>query len=243
MTWSSVLTAQTETVRQAKVADAKPGDVRLIVSNGIRVPLETVRAQAEKAVGHPFVIEYGTSVGLKPTIESRAFDVAILTPQVFDEMIAKGKLAAGTRFDIARVLVGAGQRGGIGKRDISTPAAVKETLLNAKAVHWTSTAAAVATIDKMLDSLGIRSQITPRLEAAGIPLSGDEYELTITLASELISLKDQLYLGTLPREFQVPVVMCAGIGAGGDQNAARALINFLRGPAIESALKANGMER
>ena len=36
--------------------------------------------------------------------------------------------------------------------------------------------------------------------------------------------------------------MAAGIGTTGDQQAAKALIAFLRGPAIEASLKANGME-
>src|SRR5215469_5180564 len=41
-----------------KVANAKPSEVRVMVTAAIRVPLEEVREQAEKAVGHPLVIEY-----------------------------------------------------------------------------------------------------------------------------------------------------------------------------------------
>src|SRR2546427_1751278 len=75
----------------AKVADAKPGQTRLIVSNGLRAPLEAIKADAEKAVGHSFIIEYGASLALKNTIESgQPFELAIVTPEVLDEMTSKG---------------------------------------------------------------------------------------------------------------------------------------------------------
>src|SRR5205823_57400 len=82
---------------QVKVADAKPGDTRLIISNGIRAPFEAVKAQAQQAAGHPFVIEYGASLGLKSTIESgQAFEVAIVTPEVIEDMTKQGKIVAGS---------------------------------------------------------------------------------------------------------------------------------------------------
>ena len=46
-----------------RVADAKPGDVRVMTTGAIRTPLDAVRAEAEKAIGHPLVIEYGSARG------------------------------------------------------------------------------------------------------------------------------------------------------------------------------------
>src|SRR5277367_6347114 len=80
-----------EAAPEMKVADAKPGDVRIISSNGIRGVLESVKGQAEKAVGRRFVIEYGASKDLKATIDSgQPFEVAIVTPEVLDGVIAEG---------------------------------------------------------------------------------------------------------------------------------------------------------
>ena len=46
-----------------RVADAKPGDVRVMVTAAIRTPLEVVRAEAEKGVCKKLVIEYGSARG------------------------------------------------------------------------------------------------------------------------------------------------------------------------------------
>ena len=112
---------------QVKIGDAKPGEVRLLVSNGIRVPFGAVIAQAETKVGHHFVIQYGASLNLKSTMESgQPFEVAIVTPDVLDDMIARGKVVAGSRFDIGQSPVAVGQRGDAPKSDVSTPATLKE---------------------------------------------------------------------------------------------------------------------
>ena len=51
-------------------------------------------------------------------------------------------------------------------------------------------------------------------------------------------------LGPLPAEVQVPTILSVGIGtSAGNVKAAKALIQFLQGPVIAPALKANGIER
>jgi hypothetical protein len=112
-------------------------------------------------------------------------------------------------------------------------------------VRWATNGASLPTINKMLDGLGIRQEITAKLNTPRdqVQLGPGEYELNINLASEIIPVTTQVYLGNIPAEFNVPAIMAAGIGAGGDQAAAKALIAFLRGPAIEPALKASGMLR
>jgi len=53
----------------------------------------------------------------------------------------------------------------------------------------------------------------------------------------------EYYLGLIPNQYQVPVVLSAGIGATGDRKIARQLLIFLQGPAFEAALKNNAMTR
>src|SRR5882672_12620776 len=95
-----------------KVADAKPGDVRVIATAAIRDPLNAVLKQAEALLGKPIVVEYGSARGnLKDTIlKSQDFEVAMLLPDVDDELLAAGKIVPG-RFQIASVPVAFGLRG------------------------------------------------------------------------------------------------------------------------------------
>jgi molybdate transport system substrate-binding protein len=230
---------------QKKVADAKPGEIRVIASNGIREVLEAVKGQAEVAVGHPIVAEYGPSKDLKATIESgQAFEVVIVATEVLDEMIADGKVVAGSRIDVARAMIGIGQRGDAPKSDISTTAALRQTVLNAKSIRATATGSVFPLMMKMFESMGIAGAVKPKINIPGdVQLAHGEYELNVTLVSEILPQKNLVYLGEIPKELNVPVVMSAGIGSAGDEKAAKALIKFLQGPALNPVIKEKGMQR
>ncbi len=234
-----------------RVASARPGGVRVLMSNGLRVPFEAVKAQAEDAVGRPILVEYGPSRGLQSIIESpQAIEVVVMTPDVIDEMITKGRLATGSRVDLARVQGAVSQRGGDRKHDISTPEALKAALLGARTVRFFPNGAVRPTVEKAFAVLGVGEALKGRVlslrgpSAPDVTLGPDEYELIINLDSELLVLPtDETYLGPIPRSLQVPVWMSAGVGAGGDPAVAQALIAFLKGPAIEPALVAARMSR
>src|SRR5262252_3012996 len=77
-----------------KVADAKPGDVRVMATAAIREPLNAVLRQAEAVIGKPIVAEYGSARGnLKEEIlKGQDFEVALLLPDVGDEIAAADKI-------------------------------------------------------------------------------------------------------------------------------------------------------
>src|SRR6266849_271159 len=130
-----------------KVADAKPGDVRVIATAAIREPLNAVVKQAEAAIGKRIVTEYGSARGnLKDEIlKGQDFEVALLLPDVDDEIEAAGKIGPG-RFEIARVPVALGLRGDAPSPDVSSPGAMKAAMLNAKSVKYAPMGAALMTV-------------------------------------------------------------------------------------------------
>jgi len=233
-------------VAEPRVADAKPGAVRVLVTAAIREPLDAVLKQAEAAIGKPIVVEYGSARGnLKDEIlKGQGFEVAILLPDVDDEILSAGKIAP-DRFEIARVPVGFGLRGTAPNLDVSSPAAVKAAMLNAKSVKYAPTGAAVMTVRKILSTLDIAGKIhdssTMQTE---VPLAAGEYEITIYPLSEIIPNKKVKNLGAVTAPLQVPIIIEATVGKNAaDPKAAHALIRFLQGPAIDRALKDDGMEK
>ena len=233
-------------VASPKVADARTGDVRVIATAAIRDPLEIVLKQAEAAIGKPIVAEYGSARGnLKQKILSgQDFEVAMLLPDVDDELEAVGKIAPG-RFEIARVPIAFGLRGEAPRLDVSSPSAVKTAMLNAKSVKYAPTGAALMTVTKILSTLDIADKIrdSSRL-AAEAPLAAGEYEINLYPLSEIIANKRLINLGAVIAELQVPAVIEATVGKNAsDPRAAQALIAFLQGPAIDRALKDYGMEK
>jgi molybdate transport system substrate-binding protein len=229
-----------------KVADAKPGDVRVMATAAIREPLNAVRKQAEVVIGRPIVVEYGSARGnLKAQIlKGQDFEVALLLPDVGDEIEVAGKIAPG-RFEIARVPVALGLRGEAPNLDTGSAAGVRATILNARSVKYAPTGAALMTVRKILSALDIADKIHDSSTIAGeVRLAAGEYEINIYPLSEIIPNTKLKNLGAVIPELQVPVVIEATLGRNAaDPKAARALIAYLQGPAIDQALKDDGMEK
>jgi molybdate transport system substrate-binding protein len=233
-------------VTDRNVANAKPGEVRVMATAAIREPLNAVLEQAEAVIGKPIIVEYGSARGnLKEEIlRGQDFEVAILLPDVGDEIAAAGKTAH-DRFEIARVPVAFGLRGEAPNLDVSSTAAVKAALLNAKSVKYAPTGAALMTVQKVLATLKIAEQIHDSSTAQEeVPLAAGDYEINIYPLSEIIPNKKLRNLGAVIPALQVPVTIEASVGRNAtDDKVVRALINFLQGPAIDQALKAYGMEK
>jgi molybdate transport system substrate-binding protein len=227
-----------------KVADAKPGDLRVIATAAIRGPLDAVRALAQQAAGRPLVIEYGSARGnLKSEIlAGQDFEVALLLPDVNDELLKQGHILPESH-EIARVDVAIGLRGDAPGLDVGTPAALKKAMLGAKSVKYAPVGAALMTVKKVLSVLEIAASIR---DSSGtreqVLLGPGEYEINLYPLSEIIPNKALKNLGPVIAQLQVPAIVAAVVGKhANDEKAARALIKFLQGPAIDAALKDGGM--
>jgi molybdate transport system substrate-binding protein len=146
---------------------------------------------------------------------------------------------------IARVPVAIGQRGDAPNIDVSTPAALKAAMLKAKSLRWSPTGAALLTVNKVLDTLDLREAVKSRHNLPGtVVLGPGEYELNIYPLSEILENRALTNLGPVIPELQIPAVITAVISSNTtDVAAARALITFLQGPALDPALKGSGMTR
>ena len=221
----------------------------MIVTGSIEVPIEDVREEMERLVGHPLVIQYGSARGnLKEMIlGGQGFEVAILLPDVAEELRAAGNITA-KQVDVGRVNVGIGLRGDVPPMDVSTPDALKAAILGAKALEWNPTGVAIKTVDKILDTLQIRDRVaaTYHLPRQPVPvaLGPGEYELQIYPMSEILSRGRARSLGPVIPALQVPQTMCAVIGTStSDPKSAEKILTFLGGEALTRAMAANGISR
>ena len=142
------------TLLAAQVADAQDAEIHILCSNGFRAAMEKLLPQAEHAAGRPVKVEFGASANFKRSIEGGApFDLAIVTPQIVEDLIKEGKIAAGTKVDLASTGIGIAVRAGRPKPDVSSAQAVKQMLLGAKSVGYVKVGAGTPAIVDMLNSL------------------------------------------------------------------------------------------
>jgi len=224
---------------------AGPNDIRVYVTTAMAATLtEDVLAQADKALGKHVAIAWGSARGsIQESILARTgdFELAIVVPDVNENALAKGKVKPGV-YDVAVTPV-ALQIKGNATVDVSTPAALKKTLLDARAVRYSPTGAALLTVRKILADLELEGRIKNN-EPADLQLSGNEYEIGIYPLSEIIVKKDVRNLGPVVKELQVPTVLQASIGVRSrDDAGAKAFLEFLKSPATDAAYKATAFDK
>jgi len=234
----------------APIAAANAGEIKVISSVGVRAALEELKPQFERATQHKLTIAFGTAVPLKRQIEAgETFDVVILTPALVEDLVKQGKVAPGTKRDVAKAGIGVAARAGAPRPDISTAEAFKRALINAKSIVYSKEGQSGTSMARLIDRLGIAAEMKPKtvLETrsghTAVAVVEGKAELGFTIISEILPVPGAELVGPLPAELQSYVVFTAGISPNArDAEAARAFINFFTAPAALPVLKAKGME-
>jgi molybdate transport system substrate-binding protein len=235
------------------ISNARAAEVRVLSAGAMRAVVVALQPAFEKQTGHTLSIDRDTAGGLAKRIGGgEAFDVTIITPKVVDDLIAQGRITAGSRKDVAKVGIGVAVKQGAPAPDISTADAFKRTLLAAKSVAYIDPAAGGSSgiyFDKLLERLGIANEIRPKAKlmkggyVAELVAKG-EAEIAVHQISEIVPVKGVTLIGPLPAEIQNITVYAAGLApAPRDVAAAKALIDLLSGPDAAAVLKTQGMEK
>ncbi|HYS26009.1 MAG TPA: substrate-binding domain-containing protein [Vicinamibacterales bacterium] len=229
-------------------SSADGAELRVLASNGVKAAVEALKPQLEKASGSTLSIEFSTAATLRERIEKgEAFDVAILTDEAMAALVKAGKLSP-MLTKLARVGIGVGFREGAARPDVRTPAAIKQSLLNAKAIAYTGNGASRPAIDRMIERLGVAKEMQAKshLTAAGAApasVAKGESDLVLTLISEILPERGVALAGPLPSDFQAYLGFSAAASAKAAGNAAAAkVIAFLHGSAAAATYNAKGME-
>ena len=234
----------------ARGVPAQSAELHVMVSDGMKTVVQQLTPQIEQATGRKLAAQFNSSKNLRDEIQSgEAFDAAILTADVLDDLIKAGKIAAPTRTDISRTGMGVGVRAGTAKPDISTPEALKRTLLGAKSVGFNPTGASSTHTHDIFARMGITDAMKPKLmldAEAGRPqmnVADGKTELVISLIPEIQFFPGVDLVGPIPAEYQSYINFAGGLASGAhDAESAKALLKFLTSPAVVPVLKSKGME-
>ena len=234
------------------LASSSAGEVKVLTAGAFKQVVVALVPDFEKQTGNKVAIDNDTAGALQKRIEGgEAFDVAVITPAVVDDLAGKGKIATGSRVNLATVAIGVVVKEGTPSPDVSTVEAFKNALLAAKSVAYIDPASGGSSgiyIDKLLERLGIADQIRPKAKlkkggyVADLIVSG-EAELGLHQISEIVPVKGAVLVGPLPKEIQNTTTYAAGLSASPqNKDAAQALIKLFSGPDAAAVLKSKGME-
>jgi molybdate transport system substrate-binding protein len=232
------------------VTVAENAVIHIVSSSAAKSVIQAIQPQIETTLRCQIAAEFDTAASIKRRIESgESFDVAILTSDIMDTLIKEGKITGASSTPLSRTGIGIGARAGAVPVDVSTPEAIKQTLLNAKSITYAQQGVARSYIDEMLGALGIadalKSKTILQLESARTlsSVADGEAQLVITLISEIKPAKGLELVGPFPPKFQHYVTFTAGVSAQANEpEIAGALIKILKEPTSLEAFKAVGME-
>ena len=177
-----------------------------------------------------------------------AFDVVILASDAIDKLMAAGHIQAGSKVDLVRSGVAVAVRAGAPKPDIATEGAVREAVLAARSISYSTGPSGVA-LARLFERWGIAQEIQGRIVQAppGVPVgtlvARGEVELGFQQLSELMNLEGITVLGPLPPAIQITTIFSGGVCTGTRQaDAVRAMLNFMNSPEASTTKRQQGME-
>jgi len=228
-------------------------ELKVFSTIAVRGAVEALVPRFETASGHNYAITWATAPMLIKRIEAgETADVLILSSAAVDTLRAAGKLVAGSEVTLASSATAIAVKAGAPKPDISSPEALKQTLLKAKAIAYTDPAAGGASgvyFAKLVERMGIAGELQAKTKhppAGGF--SGDllltgEADIAVQQKPELLHVAGTEIVGFLPGDLHVVTVFAAAIMAGSrNADAAVALIKLLRTPDAVAVFRAKGLD-
>jgi molybdate transport system substrate-binding protein len=230
---------------------AEAAELTVLSAFGMQSVLDDLGPKFERATGHTLAISFATGgATVKRAQDGETADVVIALRQGIDGLVKDGKAIADNVTVLARSGIVVVVRKGAPKPDISSPDALKRTLLAAKSISYVDPASGIH-FAKVLDRLGIANEMqsktvfpNPKTPAeVGVLVANGEAEIGVHVIQEVMSVAGIEIVGPLPGDLQNTIVFAAAIMASAkDAEASKALVNFLRTPEAAAVIKAKGME-
>jgi molybdate transport system substrate-binding protein len=228
---------------------AHAAEIRVLSTQATEEAYRELVPEFEKTTGHKVATTFtGTLDANKRLAAGEGYDLLIMSASSIDEHIKGGKVAPGSRVDLAKSGVGVGVKSGAPKPDISTTDALKKAILAAKSIGY-STGPSGVYIVGLFQRLGIADDIKGKLKQTptgvfvGSIIASGEAEIGFQQVSELSHFAGVDYVGPLPADVQQFTMFSSGIIAGAKEaDGAKALVKFITAPTAAAAFKKRGME-
>jgi molybdate transport system substrate-binding protein len=232
-------------------------EITLLAPGPIRGPLDKVIPGFETKTGDKVKVTYGQGSRDTPPYGTRqlvargqGLDVSIIFAP-YPQAVASGNVDPKSATTLMRILLGVTVKKGAPKPDISTPAAVKKTLLAAKSIVIVDPAQGTLGGEAMdaLKKLGLAEEVKPKMKI--VEGSGQAEDAVAKGEVELFlgpqvsdTLREGVELvGGLPHAVSTPTDVVGYVSSKArDPKTAKALLQYLKSPEAEAAYKAARME-
>lgn len=175
-------------------------------------------------------------------------DLAILTSEAVEELMASGVLTPGSRVDLARSYVGMAVAKGAPRPDIADVEAFRRTLVAARTIGYSRAGASGIFFADLLERMGLAAEVNAKATVIPAGFTGQllldgKVELAVQQVSELMAVPGIDILGKLPMEIQPDTVFSAALFAEtAKAGEARDFVAAVSGPSVAGLYTAKGLD-
>jgi molybdate transport system substrate-binding protein len=230
-------------------------EIKVLSTTAMKTTFEELSAAFERLTGNRLAVDLGPSTRLEKRLgDGEAADVAIVSGNGAKDLVASGKIAAGSTVHICDSAIGIAVQKGAPKPDIASVESFRRAMLAAKSIACSKPVGggqSGAHMAKVFEQLGIAAAMAAKAHygaggaagLAGLVVLRGEAEIGIQQMAELMAVDGIDVVGPLPPALQSVTPFVAGIPANASHAAAgRALIDFLTTAEAKRVLKAKGLE-
>lgn len=226
-------------------------EIRVVTVGGLQRGLAPIVADFTKSSAHQVKVTYTNPANLQKTLASEGpFDVTVVATSSVDELDKAGKLIAGTHVKMVRGGIAVSVKEGARKPDVSTPEALKATVLAARNIVYTDPKTPNGSgekTQKILEGLGLWETVLAKgkQESLGpgkeLVAKGD-YEIGFFNASEA-EAPGCVIAGLVPASLQQFTTYDAAVlSSAASKGAATAFVTYLAGEAARPRWTAANLE-
>ncbi|WP_422003168.1 molybdate ABC transporter substrate-binding protein [Reyranella sp.] len=228
-------------------------DLTVFSTIAVQSALEALLPAFETESGRRLDLAWNTAPALVNRLQAgERADVMILNRAGMDTMLREGRVRAGTDVTLASSATAIAVRAGAPHPDISTPEALRRSLLAARAISYSDPAAGGASgiyFAKLLERWGIAAEINaktkfpPPAGLCGAFLATGEADLAVQQKPELLQVPGLEIVGPLPGDLHMVTVFVGAVDAASEDAAAgQVLVDFLRSPPAVDTFRAMGLD-
>ena len=218
--------------------------------------MESLIPQFEAATGHKVEVTYDIIERIAGRIrDGEAFDLAIESSRQWEALAKEGRLDPSVRVKVAGVKWGLYVKKGAPKPDIGSVEALKQTLLNARSIAYSTAQGPIQAYQTRITAqLGLTEALKPKARYSRPPRPGEvgvtfevvmngEADLGFGTISEILARPSLDLVGPVPPELQSSIEYFTVLPSYAKEvMAAKALVDFLVSQKARLVLKAAGLD-
>jgi len=224
-------------------------EIKVLSTHTVMEVLSGLGSPFKRTSGYGLSVAYEPAKVIKRQIDDgTAFDVAIVTRPVIDDLAMQGAILSDSRVDIGCSGLGMAVRKGAPKPSIGTTEGFKHAVLAAASIVRSKDGTSGLYFEALLERLGIAQEVRGKIKLGGSGriaelVANGEAEIAVQQIPELLPVAGVDFVGPLPIELQLSTTFSAGIGSACKElEAAKTFVNSLTEPSAVPVFQANGFE-